>query len=154
LEVGTAEGNSLYVLSHALKQPRAAIGIIDYGEEHTKKARQEILEWIRSDLRPRWIREKYGNSHDPSLFIDIAECEEGVLGYDVVLIDAGHAYEDVIADAIAYGSLATKYIFFHDVCLPEVGRAFDWYCKQRPDCRAYKMINSETFGYGIMEITQ
>lgn len=142
LEVGTAEGNSLYVLAHALK-PEGNITFIDYGEDHTKRPREEILE-----LLGRFIKGILGNSHSYKVIKSplLDDC------YDAVLIDAGHSYEDVIADAVVYGSLATKYIIFHDVCLPEVSKAFDWYCTQRQDCKAYKMINSETFGYGIMEI--
>lgn len=142
LEVGTAEGNSLYVLSHALKE-NAVITFIDLGENHTKEAREDAI-----NLTHRFMTGILGNSHSAKVLKSTLLKQE----YEVVLIDAGHTYEDVIVDAVAYGSLANKYIIFHDVCLPDVARAFDWYCKQRPDCRAYKMINSETFGYGIVEI--
>ncbi len=151
LEIGTAEGNSLYVLAHALPK-NGVIFSIDYGESHTENAREEILSYLkkRGDLSDdRAIYSTACNSHGP---IALNEIINQHLVFDCVLIDAGHDYEDVIADAAMYGSLARKYIFFHDVCLPETNRAFEWYCKQRPECTAYKMINSNTFGYGIIKI--
>lgn len=144
LEVGTAEGNSLYILTHALKD-NAAITYVDFGEKHTREPREEAVK-----LTERFITGILGNSHSAGALKSPLIKRD----YEVVLIDAGHTYEDVIADAIAYGTLATKYIIFHDVCLPEVAKAFEWYCQQCPECRAYKMINSETFGYGILEIKQ
>jgi len=144
LEVGTAEGNSLYILSHALKD-NSRIRIIDFGEKHTKEPRQKVIDKLTSLHK---VYPTYGNSHDKEI---IEEAQfDGF--YDVVLIDAGHSYTDVIADAIAYGGLATKYIIFHDVCLPEVAEAFKWYVTQRPDCESYQFINSDTFGYGIMKV--
>lgn len=152
LEVGTAEGNSMYVLSHALNNEMwCPIWFVDYGESHTKLHRDEILSLLPQAKYSNAIRPIYANSHHPKAVLGM-ETDEGVMRFDCVMIDAGHTYEDVIADAIAYGSLATKYIFFHDIMLPEVGKAFDWYCKQRPECNSYRIVNSETFGYGIMEI--
>lgn len=139
LEVGTAEGNSLYVLSHALKD-NARIKCIDYGESHTQKAQQEILSGLPNATM------FHGNSHSPAAVNFASDL------YDVVFIDAGHTYEDVIADAMAYGWMATKYIIFHDVCLEPVEKAFAWYCKQRPNDKAIMIKNSPTFGYGIIEV--
>lgn len=142
LEVGTAEGNSLYVLSHAIK-PGGVISYIDYGEKHTALPRNEIIALLHNEGIE--VAGYLGNSHDPKTY-------SATMPYDVVLIDAGHSYEDVIADAIAYGRFATKYLIFHDICLPEVERAFEWYCKQRSLNKAYKFINSDTFGYGILKL--
>ena len=142
LEIGTAEGNSLYILAHALKKG-SKIALVDYGEKHTAEPREQILNLLKPNQNPIQI---YGSSHNHACIDKINELGK----FDVVLIDAGHSYEDVIADSIAYGGLATKYIIFHDVCLPEVMRAFEWYLSQRSDWEAYKFINSETFGYGIL----
>lgn len=165
LEVGTAEGNGLYVLAHALKKnpmyyivydendkeidggTKLAVEvceIIDFGEKHTKLARDEVLKNLQNlDIR---ITENYGNSHNALVKVKFRD-------YDAVFIDAGHTYEDVIADAVAYGSLANKLIIFHDIQLPEVKKAFDWYCAQNPQFKNIsQFINSPNYGYGIIEV--
>lgn len=142
LEIGSAEGNSLYILAHAL-QPNSKIALVDFGEKHTAEPREYVLNALKPVQNPIAI---YGSSHNHACIDKVNS-----LGwFESVLIDAGHSYEDVIADAMTYGGLATKYIIFHDICLPEVNTAFNWYSSQRPDWEAYKFINSETFGYGIM----
>lgn len=146
LEVGTAEGNSVYVLAHALRA-EATIICIDLCEKHTAQPQREILDILRKEQFR--INICAGDSRDPTTLHPSMKHS-----YDCVLIDGGHDYDTVLSDAYMYGKLATKYIFFHDVCLPEVNRAFEWYCKQRPECTAYKMINSETFGYGIMKVSE
>lgn len=134
LEVGSAEGNSLYILGQDIQR----IDIIDLGESHTFAPRNEVIKELG-------VVEILGNSHN-------ADVIKKASTYDCVFIDAGHSYEDVIADAIAYGHLASKYIFFHDIQLPPVRAAFDWYCIQNPQFKVSTFINSETFGYGILEV--
>lgn len=143
LEVGTAEGNSLYVLGHALHKD-AEITYIDFGEEHTTEKRDQVLDKLRRLYSVTGI---HGDSNDFSVMKQVNGKQ-----FDVVLIDAGHTEANVVIDAIFYGPLARKYIFFHDVQLEPVGRAFDWYCRQRPDKKSYKVINSDTYGYGVIEI--
>lgn len=153
LEVGTAEGNSLYILSHALR-PEANITIVDFGEKHTGPARKEVTDKLEhrpiglgvDGLLNNLLREVYGNSHCVDVFKKVPN------EYDVVFIDAGHTYEDVIADAIAYGHLATKYIIFHDIQLPAVRKAFNWYLAHNPQFKHHEFINSTTYGYGIIEV--
>lgn len=140
LEVGTAEGDSLYVLSHALADD-AKIVSVDLGEKHTIKYADEVEAMAKREIK--FIR---GNSHD------IGIINQAYGEYDVVLIDAGHQFVDVIADAMVYGAMADKYIIFHDVMLPEVRQAFGWYCNQRKGCKNYIVSNSDNFGYGIIEI--
>lgn len=142
-EVGTAEGNSLYILAHALKED-SYIKVLDYGEPHTAAARDEAMKRIPHTR----IKELYGNSHDAKVIFMGQES----IPVDVVFIDAGHSYEDVVADAIAYGHLATKFIIFHDIQLPPVKAAFEWYCAQNSQMKASTFINSPTFGYGILEV--
>ncbi len=146
LEVGTAEGNGLYVLSHALADD-ACVQAIDFGESHTKAPRDEVT--------GKWSRyyETLGNSHDAEIIsCTCFDKENGLASFEIVFIDAGHTYEDVIADAIAYGHLATKYICFHDIQLPPVRKAYEWYAAQNPQMKKSEFINSETYGYGILEI--
>lgn len=138
LEVGTAEGNSLFVLSHAIKGP---ITYIDYGEKHTFAPREEIINKIDNQ-----IHGILGDSNDLSNYMNVADKR-----FDVVLIDAGHDAFNVAIDALFYGPLATKYLLFHDVQLPEVSRVFEWYRKQFPQRESYRFVSSETFGYGIIK---
>lgn len=144
LEVGTAEGNSLHVLAHALK-PSAHITYVDLGEKHTEPKRREVEDGLKKDGYD--VRGILGNS----VHREVIERASDRL-YDVVLIDAGHSFDEALSDAKNYGELAKKYLIFHDVCLPDVNRAFSIYIVNlRPKRNHYKFIRSESFGYGIIE---
>lgn len=136
LEVGTAEGNSLHVLSGALTE-HAKITYVDFGEKHTTPYRDAIVSKLKN------VTAVLGNSHDP----EVVRKADGK--YDVVLIDAGHSFDDVIQDARNYGKMAKKYILFHDINLPPVAEAFAIYQKET-GYKSYRISNSETFGYGVM----
>lgn len=149
LEVGTAEGNSLYVLSHAVwARSCRKVVYIDLCEAHTLAPREELLQKLYMEctgLIPTCIS---GNSHEPYCIRAAAKFGQ----FDAVMVDAGHSYEDVIADAIAYGHLAKKYIIFHDVCMPDVRRALEWYAKHAKLKAPEYFIKSENFGYGILRL--
>lgn len=142
LEVGTAEGNSLYVLANAMPTG-SEVTYIDWAEKHTEAHRNAILEQL-TDYK---ITPIHGDSNEQSTLMRI----KGE-SFDVVLIDAGHDDFNVVIDAIFYGNCANKFIIFHDIQLPDVNRAFTWYCKQRPECKNYRVVNSETYGFGIIEV--
>lgn len=147
LEIGTAEGNSLYALAHAL-EPGAKITYVDWDEPHTRAPRKWVIDTLTNlgyDITPI-----HANSNDLTTK-DNLPFKAPYRHYDCVMIDAGHDEINVAIDAIQYAPLAGKYIFFHDVMLPEVARVFEWYSRQRPDCRSYRFINSQNFGYGVME---
>lgn len=140
LEVGSAEGNSLYVLAHALK-PGSHITYIDYGEPHTTASRNAVIKLlINKGYR---VHGFCGDSHDKSIIASVKN------KYDCVMIDAGHGFDDVLQDAVNYLPMAAKYCFFHDVELPEVGRAFEG-IKTKRDYHYF--IRSESFGYGVIKI--
>lgn len=141
LEVGTAEGNSLYVYANAMPKG-SEITYVDWAEKHTKEPRDQILALLE-DYKVRPI---HGDSND---FSTIHKAQGQ---YDAVLIDAGHDDFNVAIDAIFYAGLAKKYIIFHDVQLKDVNRAFEWYAKQRPECKNYRVVNSEHYGYGVIEV--
>lgn len=142
LEVGTAEGNSLFILAQALPKG-AEITYIDWAESHTTPFRNELLEQL-TDYK---ITAIHDNTHNiDNVFKVVPRL------VDTVLIDAGHTYEDARQDAVLYGPLAKKYIIFHDIQIPEVNKAFEWYCNLRSDCRTYRVVNSTDFGYGIIEV--
>lgn len=145
LEVGTAEGNSLYVLANAM--PKGSnITYVDWAEKHTEDKRNFILDLLTEYS----VCAVHGDSNDQ---LTACQATAGVQ-YDAVLIDAGHSDFNVAIDALLYGSAAKKYIFFHDIQLPDVNRAFEWYCRQRPKCKNYRIVNSPSFGFGVIECMQ
>lgn len=141
LEVGTAEGNSLFVLANAMPKG-SEVTYIDWAEKHTKKPRDEVIAAL-SDYKVRAV-------HGDSNLIKTALAAQGV--YDAVLIDAGHEDFNAVVDAIYYGPMARKFIIFHDIQIPDVSRAFEWCTQNRPECRMYKVVNSDHYGYGILEL--
>src|SRR5258708_28803861 len=114
LEVGSAEGNSLYVLTEAMEHGSKVLSVNI--EDHTKFPRAEIIKLLGQN----WpVFQKTGDSTDPKTIEDVKG------NWDCVLIDAAHDYRSVLSDALNYGKLAQKYIFFHDIQLPEVKKAVD-----------------------------
>lgn len=151
LEVGSAEGNSLYVLTNAMPKG-SEVTYIDWAEKHTEAPRNEILEQLK-DYKVRAIHED-SNDYSARKLATVTKSEDGEVWhrYDAVLIDAGHEDINVAIDAIFYGDLANKYIIFHDIKIPDVERVFNWYCYQRPNCKSYRIINSDNYGFGIIEV--
>lgn len=139
LEIGTAEGDSMYVLSHALK-PNSRITSVDLGEMGTRKLVEQIVQLLLPNHQVGIYR---GNSMDPATYPKPRP-------HDVVLIDGGHDYATVKSDIAMYGPLATKYLLFHDVMLPGVKQAVNEYLKDR-DVKYYEFIRSEDKGYGVIE---
>ena len=138
LEVGTAEGNSFYVMSSAIK---GDLAYVDLGEAHTEKQRNFILD----RLKDRNITAIHGDSNDTNTFQKVCDRQ-----FDVVFIDAGHTYENALIDAHLYAPLARKYVLFHDIQMPDVNRAFERYCMLTGQ-RGTRVVNSENYGYGIIK---
>lgn len=136
LEIGTAEGNSLYILGGAVK---GSINFIDYGEEHTKRARAEALVKLDKMYTPF-----YCDSTKPNMLMKGS--------YDCILIDGGHDFATVLSDSINYAPLAQKFVFWHDIQLPEVKAAVEWFCHRWNLGKYSTFINSKNYGYGIVEI--
>ena len=137
LEIGTAEGNSLYALGGLVESCQ----IINLPEKHTQQAKNEIINILGN------VDCFYGDS--TKLF----PSEDFKKNFDVVMIDGGHDFATVLNDSIRYGDLAKKYIFWHDINLPEVNLAFEWYVQRRKYKHYYRFSTgpNENFGYGIME---
>lgn len=143
LEIGTAEGNSLYVLAHALK-PGAKITCVDLGENHTKPRQEEI----RQLLSPTYeVAMYHGNSVNRDTYPNKEK-------HEVVLIDGGHDYATVLSDAKMYSPLATKYILFHDIKLPDVALAVGKFLNENnPGHWKYsEYVNSPTMGFGVIQL--
>lgn len=144
LEVGTAEGNSLYVLGHAVSGP---IDYIDLGEAHTLDARNTVVDAIRGE---RHIGEFLGDSTNSTTWSKRSGYWD--YKYDCILIDGGHDFATVLSDSILYAPLATKYVFWHDIQLPEVRKAYEWFKRRYAIGEYSEFINSDTFGYGICKV--
>lgn len=143
LEVGTAEGNSLYVLGHAV---RGNIYYIDLGEKHTETPRIEVCKILNSE-RNRTVGFFIDSTHPDILIRDQK--------YDCILIDGGHDFATVLSDSILYAPLATKYVFWHDIQLPEVRKAVEWFEKRYSHLGEFSsFINSDNFGYRILKVKQ
>lgn len=142
LEVGSAEGKSLYVLAQAMPKG-SEITYIDLGEKHTSPERNE---WLKK-LTDYKLTEILGNSNSFRSYLPVKDQK-----FDAVFIDAGHDLFSVLVDACWYGLLAKKFVFFHDVTIPAVDFVFQWFSKNIPNEHAYKVINSETYGYGVIEL--
>lgn len=139
LEVGSAEGTSLHILGSIPE----SVDYIDYCEPHTETLRREI-----TGQNPKFTCYK-GDSTKRSTFMDIHQMKE----YDCVLIDGGHDYETVLSDGEFYAMRATKYVFWHDIQLPDVRKAVDEFITKHSYLGKYSFfINSPSYGYGILEI--
>lgn len=141
LEIGTAEGNSLYVLGQATKNA----SFIDLGEPHTFEARKMVTDYLAENWRTP--AQYIGDSTDPFLLPKNYQ-------YECILIDGGHDFATVLSDSILYAPLATKYVFWHDIQLPEVKAAYKWFKKRWPLGEYSEFISSETMGYGICKVKQ
>lgn len=140
LEIGTAEGDSLYVLSHALK-PNSRLTSVDLGEAATRRLVDEVFQYLMPKHSVGIYR---GNSTDRSTY-------PRKEAHDVVLIDGGHDYDTVVSDIDMYSPLAKKFIIFHDVKLPGVKQAVDEFVAIT-GVKYYEFINSNTMGYGIVKL--
>lgn len=132
LEIGSAEGTSLYVLGPMAKE----VDLIDFGEAHTKDLREQVIKELNKP-----VRQILGDSRMPDTYNQVKDKR-----YDCILIDGGHDYETVLSDCRLYVPLAVKYVFFHDVQLPQVKKAIDDY-----GCKYQTFINSNSYGYGILK---
>lgn len=151
LEVGSAEGNSLYVLGNALAD-KSSITCVDLGEDHTAAPRKESITLLR--FAGYTVEEVLGDSTLKETYYKVFSPYTPLVqqSYDVVFIDGGHDYTTVLSDAILYAPLAKKYVFFHDVQLPEVKAAVDWFVKHWNLGKYHEFINSNSYGYGIIEV--
>lgn len=140
LEIGSAEGNSLYVLGNAVEK---YIDYVDFGEAHTEDHRKICVDKLMA--LGKSVTGYLGDSTS-------AQTLPNKKKYDCVLIDGGHDYDTVLSDCMMYAGLATKYVFFHDVQLEPVRDAIAFYLKRWNIGKYRTFIASGTFGYGIVEV--
>lgn len=146
LEIGTAEGNSLYVLGSAVKE-NGTIHYVDLMEEHTKAERIESVTRLLHECPTLFINGFSGDSTYPTIHPRHRD-------YDCILIDGGHDFATVLSDSILYAPLATKYVFWHDMQLPAVREAVMWFVRRWGLGKFTTFINSDSYGFGIMEISK
>jgi len=117
LEIGASNGNSLWVLAHALEKG-SRVEFIDLGEKHTVECLMQCADKLMAEYD---IRAYLGRSEEWAERIK----ENNPDGYDVILIDGDHTFEGVKRDWENYKDLANKLIVFHDINLPGVREFFD-----------------------------
>lgn len=137
LEIGTAEGGSLYYLAPLLGIKSAVC--VDLDEDHTRKIRYQVFAELKSVNCVMFS----GNSKDHS----IVDAVKRKGPYDVVLIDGGHDYATVMEDWQNYGPLAAKYLVFHDIQLPAVKAVWE-----QMKGNKMEIVHSKTFGFGVLKI--
>lgn len=155
LEIGTAEGNSLYVMGHAFS---GNLYFVDLGEPHTEKPRQDVIDRLSEKHR---IMQVFGDSTYENIRRRLEtklsynerdmDCYDGYV--DCVLIDGGHDFATVLSDSLSYTHRVRKYVFWHDIQLPEVRAAYEWYKARYKTGKYSEFIKSDTFGYGILDLT-
>lgn len=138
LEIGCAEGDSLYVLGSL----SPLIHYVDFDEDHTREKRKQVI----ALMPDHDIYGHHGDSGSRDVVISLENKK-----FDCVLIDAGHTYQNVMSDAMNYAKLATKYIFFHDIQLPAVKQAIEDFIKNNNLGVSSTFINSDHYGYWIIK---
>lgn len=145
LEVGTAEGDSLYVFSLALSGRKPIVTYVDIAEKHTEPYRKEVIDILK--LKGFTVRGVHGYSQKH----EIAKEAAILAPFDAVFIDGDHSEVGVLCDAMTYGPLARKYLIFHDIALEPVGKVFDWYCRMQGYKNVRKVMDIGTkLGYGVI----
>jgi predicted O-methyltransferase YrrM len=120
LEVGTANGGTLFLLSQ-VAHPQATILSIDlpggdFGEGYA---------WWRMPLYRRFARKEQtmhlvrGDSHSPQTLRRVREALGGC-ALDLAFIDGDHSYAGVRSDFETYGALVRQggLVVFHDIAAP------------------------------------
>jgi methyltransferase family protein len=111
LEVGVAAAGTTFLFNHFFRPGK--IVLVDDGNHWKAGLRNEILK----DIPHTFIR---GNSHSPEVVGQVAEASPD---FDIIIIDAGHEYSAVRADAESYFPMlrAGGFLVLHDSALPEWG---------------------------------
>jgi predicted O-methyltransferase YrrM len=117
LEIGTAMGGTLFLLSRAAAED-AELQTVDLpGGPFGSGYQADWLPLLKSmPLRSQRFRALRGDSHDEATRNQVSEWFGGKL-LDFVLIDGDHRYEGVRRDFELYGSLVRPggWIAFHDI---------------------------------------
>lgn len=144
LEIGSAEGSTLYVLGSALDNFKYQIEYVDLCEAHTEELRREAIQKLGKK-----VFEIKGDSTHKSTYDQVKQNR-----YDCVLIDGGHDFATVLSDCILYAPLAKRYVFFHDVQLPAVKAAVEMFNKNWNLGEYTTYVNSNNYGYGVLRCLQ
>jgi predicted O-methyltransferase YrrM len=129
VEIGCYAGRSACLM---LQNDNIKVISIDIGKPYTKEvAEQNIMKFNIHNNEFHYIT---GNSHDNNTLLRLKKllCNDGI---DILFIDGGHSYNDVIQDFNMYESLLNMngYIVFDDYNdakhSPAVNKAVDYICK-------------------------
>jgi predicted O-methyltransferase YrrM len=143
VEIGTAAGGVLYGLCQ-LADEYATIVSIDlpggrFGDGRPLPEMRDFNGYTRSRQALYLIR---GNSHDDSTLKELKKHIKDPI--DVLFIDGGHTYKDVLQDYEMYQPLVKKsgLIIFHDICVHS----------NIPECEVYKFWKKIKKGKKTFEI--
>jgi len=111
LEIGVAAGGTTFLFDHFFHPEK--IVLVDDGKHWKASFREGVLR----DVPHTFLR---GNSQDPAVAGQVAEVSQD---FDLIIVDAGHAYDAVKADVTTYLPMLRKggFLVLHDSALPEWG---------------------------------
>jgi predicted O-methyltransferase YrrM len=115
IEIGTANGGSLFMLARAAASDARIVSIDMPGGEFGGGYREMAIRMIRASRVARQeIRLISGDSHDP---VTVAAVKEFAAPADLLFIDGDHTLDGVAADFANYAPLVRSggLVAFHDI---------------------------------------
>jgi len=159
LEVGTANGGTLFLLSHVA---HASANIVSVDLPGGKFG--EGYAWWRTPLYRRFagkgqtIHLLRGDSHSLDIYEKIRKTVDNEL-FDVVFIDGDHSYDGVKKDFELYGSIVRKggLVAFHDIAEPadpeiQVDRFWNEIKRRYRHLEVISRVNQRGYGIGVLYV--
>jgi predicted O-methyltransferase YrrM len=160
LEIGTARGGTLFLLSRVARSDAVLASIDLPGGDFGGSYRRESILLLRTlPRRGQMLRIIRADSHHPSTLAS-ARRVFGGQRLDLLLIDGDHRYEGVRADLAMYGPLVRPggRIALHDIVpgpADRVGGVPRLWQEIRELHKSFELVrdwNQEGFGIGVMEV--
>ena len=152
LDIGSAAGGSTFLFNEVFNLKH--IVIIDDNQHPKHVHRARVIKTIKKELIRKMgsITEVIGNSHDEEVVKAIRQLKRK---YDVILLDAGHDYDDILMDEKNYGGLLNSggFLIVHDVEIFDSARlAFDKISKMKryKDSKKYISKTHTPCGIGVL----
>jgi predicted O-methyltransferase YrrM len=160
LEIGTARGGTLFLLSRVAR-PDAVIASIDLpgGDFGGSFRRESIVLLRRLAQKGQTLRLIRADSHQPSTLAAVQR-DFGAQPLDVLMIDGDHRYEGVRGDVAMYGPLVRPggHIAIHDIVpgaadrVGGVPRLWKEIKELHPTVEFVRDWQQQGFGIGVLEV--
>jgi predicted O-methyltransferase YrrM len=162
LEVGTAKGGTLFLLSRVARDDASLASIDlpegDFGGGYSREQIPLLRALSCAGQRLKLIR---SDSHELGT-VEEARSWFGYAPLDFVFIDGDHTYEGVRHDFLAYGALVRPngLIAIHDIVpgrSDRVGGVPEFWQEIRPHYKTHELVedwNQGGFGIGVVRVTQ